>query len=543
MTCIARKCGRRADLATVNRISGGAGLAPELERRGIGHFVRARLVGRGIGRSVVPLHQTVTYQVSFDLFATDIGEHMAVDHDARAEHLPALFNHFLALGRIVDDVTVFERQIIFAQHSADALAPAASGLQVSDNFRFIHNSVMLNPATGRAEIKAVSQHVPPLTLDALLWTLETLNVLIIPDKFKGTLTAGKVAAALARGWRQRRPKDNLQLLPMTDGGDGFGETFGELLRAKARNVRALDAAGRNIPARWWFDPKTWTAIIESARVVGLATLPAGRFHPFELDTYGLGVMIRAAARAGAQRCIMGLGGSATNDGGFGMARALGWRFLDRMGREIEQWTGLTELERVRRPSRRQWFRELKVAVDVVNPLLGTRGASRVYGPQKGLKPTDFGQAERALRRLARVMRAETGVDCAKVAGAGAAGGLGFGFLAFLDGELISGFELFAQQTRFERRLHKFDLVITGEGAMDRSTLMGKGVGEIAKWCRKFKIPCLGVAGNLAENVKLKAAFKRVHWLTELTTLDQAKARSAFWLERLGSRLAADWPDL
>ena len=376
----------------------------------------------------------------------------------------------------------------------------------------------------------------------VLWTLETLNVLIIPDKFKGTLTAGKAAAALARGWRQRRPKDNLELLPMTDGGDGFGETFGQLLRAKARKVRAVDAAGRESQALWWFDSETNTAIIESAKVIGLATLPRRRFHLFELDTYGLGMVIGAAARAGARRCLVGLGGSATNDGGFGMARALGWEFLDQRGGKIKQWIGLAKLDRVSQPRRRHWFGQLQVAVDVANPLLGARGATRVYGPQKGLKPTDFEQAERALRRLSHVMQRETGVDCGRVAGAGAAGGLGFGFLAFLGAELVSGFALFARQTRLKPRLSKADLVITGEGALDRSTLMGKGVGEIAKWCRKFKIPCLGVAGQSVEDTKLRASFTRVYGLTDLTTLGEAKARPSFWLERMGKRLAGEWPD-
>ncbi len=377
----------------------------------------------------------------------------------------------------------------------------------------------------------------------VLWTLETLNVLIIPDKFKGTLTAGKAAAALARGWLQGRPKDNLELLPMTDGGDGFGETFGQLLKANARNARAVDAAGRKSRALWWFDPETNTAIIESAKVIGLATLPRRRFHPFELDTYGLGMVLGAAARAGARRCLVGLGGSATNDGGFGMARALGWEFLDQSGRKIKQWTGLAKLERVSQTRRRQWFRELQVAVDVANPLLGSRGASRVYGPQKGLKPIDFGQAERALRRLSHVMQRETGVDCGRVAGAGAAGGLGFGFLAFLGAELVSGFALFARQTRLESRLIKADLVITGEGALDRSTLMGKGVGEIARWCKKFKIPCLGVAGQFVDDTKLRAWFTRVFGLTDLATLSGAKARPSFWLEQVSKRLAGEWPDV
>ena len=158
-----------------------------------------------------------------------------------------------------------------------------------------------------------------------------LHVLIIPDKFKGTLTAAAAAEAIARGWRKARPHDSLDLLPMSDGGDGFGEVTSALLRARVQRVKTVDAAHRPCVARWWWEPRTRTAIIESAAVIGLAMLPPRRFHPFQLDTLGLGAVVRAAREKGGRRCLMGIGGSATNDGGFGLARALGWEFLDRSG--------------------------------------------------------------------------------------------------------------------------------------------------------------------------------------------------------------------
>ena len=167
-------------------------------------------------------------------------------------------------------------------------------------------------------------------------------------------------------------------------------------------------------------------------------LPPGRFHPFQLDTLGLGAVMRAAAERGARRCLMGIGGSATNDGGFGLARALGWEFLDREGEPIERWTGLDGLERIRVPQRRRWFSAVVVATDVRNTLLGPRGATRVYGPQKGLRPQDFALAERCLGRLARVVKQQFGRDFAREPGAGAAGGLGFGLQAFLGAELHRG---------------------------------------------------------------------------------------------------------
>ena len=370
----------------------------------------------------------------------------------------------------------------------------------------------------------------------------TLRVLIIPDKFKGTLTARAAAAAIARGWRGARPDDFLEVLPMSDGGDGFGEVTSALLQARSRRVKTVDAAHRSCAARWWWEPRTRTAIIESAAVIGLAMLPPKQFHPFQLDTFGLGTLARTAARKGATRCLIGIGGSATNDAGFGLARALGWRFLDSGGQTIEHWTGLHGLEHIRVPPRRRWFARCLVATDVANPLLGPRGATRVYGPQKGFRPQDFALAERCLGRLARVAARQFGRDIAREPGAGAAGGLGFGLMAFLGAELEPGFDLFARYAKLDRHLRAADLVVTGEGAVDRSTLMGKGVGQVAQWCRRSKVPCIALAGVVGANRGIQAIFTQVHALTDLTTVQQAKAQSAYWLERLAGRVARSAQD-
>ena len=363
-----------------------------------------------------------------------------------------------------------------------------------------------------------------------------LRVLIIPDKFKGTLAAPAAAEAIACGWRAARPRDAFDLVPMSDGGDGFGEVTSALLGAKGQRVKTVDAAHRPCVAQWWWEPRTKTAIIESAAVIGLAMLPPKRFHPFQLDTQGLGDVVRAAAGKGAKRCLVGIGGSATNDGGFGLARALGWQFLDRSGQPIECWTGLSRLIRIRAPERRRWFAQCLVATDVQNPLLGSRGATRVYGPQKGLRPSDFAVAERCLGRLARVVEQQLGRDFARVPGAGAAGGLGFGLQVFLGAELTPGFDLFARHAGVERRLRAVDLVITGEGAIDSSTLMGKGVGQIAQRCRQLKIPCIGLGGVVSITSRAKGAFTQTHGLTELTSVRQAKAQPVRWLERLAEQV-------
>lgn len=372
-----------------------------------------------------------------------------------------------------------------------------------------------------------------------------LRVLILPDKFKGTLTAMQAAAAVARGWRRARPRDRLDLLPMSDGGDGFGEILSDLIGATAQPLTSVDAAHRSCRVRWWWERRSRTAIVESAKVIGLAMLPPGRYHPFELDTFGLGKVLLAAVKRGCRRLIVGVGGSATNDGGFGLARALGWRFLDEHRHEIERWTDLRRLQLVVAPQGRRTISgsplrqtSVTVAVDVRNRLLGKHGCARVYGPQKGLRPEDWPLAEACLRRLALVVKRQCGTDFAAIPGAGAAGGLGFGLMAFAGAKVESGTELFARHARLAERLRNTDLVITGEGALDRSTLMGKGVGEVARQCQAREVPCIGLAGVIHDAPPLRKRFAQVHSLTPgLTTPDQARARAGYWLSRLAARVA------
>lgn len=368
-----------------------------------------------------------------------------------------------------------------------------------------------------------------------------MRVLIAPDKFKGTLTARQAAEAIARGWRKARPDDELTLLPISDGGDGFGAVMGELLQAKSQHMKTMDAAHQPIAASWWWQPKTRIAIIESANIIGLAMLPPGKFHPFQLDTFGLGAAIQAAQKKGAKRIILGIGGSATNDGGFGLARALGWKFFNCSGKELTQWIELAELHVVQppaKPLRKGW---ITVAVDVQNPLLGARGATRIYGPQKGIRPQDVAPAERCLRRLAQVMKQQFGLDFAKSPGAGAAGGLGFGLATFAGARFASGFELFAAQAKLSRRLTQADLLITGEGAMDRSSLMGKGAGQVAALGRARKLPVIGLAGVVRDRAAVGKILDMAQALVDLTTAEKAKQQAEFWLTELAFRTAQKLP--
>ncbi len=368
-----------------------------------------------------------------------------------------------------------------------------------------------------------------------------MRVLIIPDKFKGTLPADRVARAIATGWRRVRPRDHLELLPMSDGGDGFGSVIGGLLGAVTRTRSTFDAALRPCRARWWWVAQSQTAILETAQSNGLALLPRGQFHPFELDTSGIAELVRAATDSNAKTCVIGVGGSATNDGGFGLARALGWRFLDNAGKEIDRWTALEQLEELAPPPAGMLpdCRYI-VATDVSNPLLGPRGASRIYGPQKGLRPEDMELAERCLGRLAAVVRRSLRFDSRKP-GCGAAGGLGFGFQAFLNAERRLGFDVYAELARLEQRIAKADLVITGEGSVDCSSLMGKGVGQLLELCERHGCPVVALGGRIDLGRTRPRALLDARALLDIADEPTALAHPARLLAQLAAGIASHLP--
>jgi glycerate kinase len=364
-----------------------------------------------------------------------------------------------------------------------------------------------------------------------------MKVLVVPDKFKGTLRAEEAARAIEAGWREARPGDEVELLPMSDGGDGFGEIVGVLLGAQKQTAKSVNAAHESIEANWWWSKRTRTAVVESANVIGLAMLPPGRFHPFELDTLGLGQLLQTIGRehSGAE-LIIGIGGSATNDGGFGMARGLGYKFTDVAGYCLDRWVSVSELMTIEKPGEAVAFGKVTIACDVQNPLLGPNGASRIYGPQKGLREEDFAIAEKCLGRLAEVVKRDLGKDCSEEAGTGAAGGLGYGLRVFLDGKFEGGFDIFARLARLKEKIERADLVITAEGSIDAQTDMGKGTGAVAKLAREAGKRCVGLAGYLPQ--KENRAFDLALGMApELTTVEEAKREPAKWLRKL-SEVAA-----
>jgi glycerate kinase len=358
------------------------------------------------------------------------------------------------------------------------------------------------------------------------------------------LTAREAGQAIAEGWRAIRPNDQLEILPMSDGGDGFGEIIGGLIGAEPVEVETVDAAHRPHKAKFWFDSKTNTAVIEAAQVNGLALLPPGKFHPFDLDTFGLGQVYENALATGARKILFGIGGSSTNDGGFGFAQEIGWRFLDHLGRHICKWTELQVLTQIVAPKISARAQTI-VGVDVQNPLLGPNGATVIYGPQKGLQPEDIPKAEACLARMTEVpvlghSYSQT-FHIANTPGAGAAGGLGFGLMAFANATFRSGFEIFAESAGLQERLKTRDIVISGEGSIDAQSLMGKGVGNLAKFCQKAGVKFIGLAGSLSPDLIQRFPTEKnlSLWgiVPGLASLDESKAQPAKWLSALASEAA------
>ncbi len=371
-----------------------------------------------------------------------------------------------------------------------------------------------------------------------------LHVLVAPDKFKGTLSAQQAAGAIVNGWWTSRPQDDMQMLPISDGGEGFGELMASMIDATEQIAATVDAAHREVAARWWWHADSATAIIESAQVIGLAMLPHGRFHPFELDTRGLGMVIKAAVAAGARTILIGIGGSATNDGGFGMAANLGWQFLDDQERPIEKWPKLNKLARWIPPTDPIQGVDFIVGVDVENPLLGLNGCTRIYGPQKGLLIQQAAVAEAALEKLAAQAREQVGFDISVEAGCGAAGGLGFGLRVFLGASMESGFDIFSRQAKLDERIAAADLVLTGEGMIDRQSMMGKGTGRLAQRCKALGKRCIGFGGmveGVARSQTADRLFHSVHDLAPgLTSPLEARKNAALWLERLAGKVAGEY---
>ncbi len=326
-----------------------------------------------------------------------------------------------------------------------------------------------------------------------------MRVVIAPDSFKGSLSAQAAAEAMARGVRAVFPEAELRLVPIADGGEGTVDALVSATGGRIAETRVTGPLGEPVLARWGVLGDGATAVIEMAAASGLSLVPAERRDPRVTSTRGTGELIRAALDAGLHRLVIGIGGSATNDGGAGMARALGIRFLDAARRELpEGGAALVRLERIDLlgADPRLAGAEILVACDVDNPLTGPRGAAAVYGPQKGATPEMIAALDLALARFARVAAAATGREVSTVPGAGAAGGLGAGFLLFTAARLRPGVEIVLEATGFDALVQGAALVLTGEGRTDFQTAMGKAPVGVAEVARRHGVPVICLSGGL-----------------------------------------------
>jgi len=328
-----------------------------------------------------------------------------------------------------------------------------------------------------------------------------MRIVLAPQEFKGSLTAIAAAAAMATGAGRALTDAALDRVPVADGGPGTVAAVVAAAGGETRTVPCRDPLGRRVEASFGLIDGGGTAVIEMAAAAGLTLLQPDERDPLRAGTEGVGDLIRAALDTGATRLIVGLGGSATNDGGAGMARALGARLLDHAGRNLPPGgAALADLDRIDVSDMDRRLRNAEVvgATDVQNPLCGPNGASAVYGPQKGATPAQVDRLDAALRRYAEVVARDLGVDVLNAPGAGAAGGLGAGLIAFLHAALRSGFDLVAEATGLEQRIASADLVITGEGRLDAQSLFGKTTVGVARLSRGHGVPAVALCGSLDE---------------------------------------------
>lgn len=375
-----------------------------------------------------------------------------------------------------------------------------------------------------------------------------MHVVIAPDSFKESLTSPEVAAALERGWLRGAPGSTCRRAPLADGGEGTVQALVEATGGRLETREVTGPLGEPVSAAFGVlgGPGPLTAVVEVAAATGLGLVPADARDAGRATSYGTGELVAAALDLGARRIVLGLGGSASTDGGAGLARALGVRLLDAEGRELEPGgLGLAAVASVDLSDRHPGLEgcELVAACDVDNPLTGPRGAAAVFGPQKGAEPALVAELDAHLAGLAEVVaRAGLPGDPDR-AGAGAAGGIGFAVVALLGGSLRPGFEIVAEAVGLDALLEGADLVLTGEGCLDAQSLAGKTPVGVLRAARAHGVPVVAVGGSLGEGADelLDAGMTAVLSIAPgAVSLEQALADAEANLERVGRSLGALW---
>lgn len=371
-----------------------------------------------------------------------------------------------------------------------------------------------------------------------------MKIVVAPDSFKESLSAMEVAQAIEKGFRAVFPDAQIEKIPMADGGEGTVQSLVDATGGKIITKEVTGPLGEKVTAFFGVLGDGKTAVIEMAAASGLHLVPMEKRNPLLTTTRGTGELILAALDEGVDHLIIGIGGSATNDGGSGMAQALGARLLDKDRNEIAPGGGsldkLANIDISELDARLQNVK-IEVACDVDNPLIGQDGASHVFGPQKGATPEMVKQLDQNLAHYATILARDLGKDVAHIPGAGAAGGLGAGLLAFLDAELKSGIDIVIAATDLEEKIKDADLVITGEGKIDSQTIHGKTPIGVAKTAKKFNIPVIAICGSIADDADvvhdhgIDVLFSS---LMRITTLEEALESGASNVEKTARNIAA-----
>lgn len=373
-----------------------------------------------------------------------------------------------------------------------------------------------------------------------------MKIVLAPDSFKESLSALQVAESIERGFKQVLPNAEYVKVPMADGGEGTVQSLVDATGGRIIKKTVTGPLGEAAEAFFGILGNEKTAVIEMAAASGLHLVPATKRNPLLTTTRGTGELIAAALDYNVNHIIIGIGGSATNDGGAGMARALGTRFLNSDGQEIGEGGGaLSDLAAIdlSRLDSRLADVKIEVACDVDNPLIGPKGASTIYGPQKGATPVIVNQLDENLAHYAAIIEKDLGVKIADVPGAGAAGGLGGGLLAFMQAELSRGVDIVMEAAKLSDIIAGADLVITGEGKIDGQTIFGKTPIGVAKTAKKHGVPVIGIAGNVASDSDvvheygIDAIFSIV---PGAVSLQEAFLHADEFVERTARNIAAVW---
>ncbi|MEZ2583954.1 glycerate 2-kinase [Kluyvera intermedia] len=330
-----------------------------------------------------------------------------------------------------------------------------------------------------------------------------MKIVIAPDSYKESLSATEVAQAIEKGFREIFPEAQFVSVPVADGGEGTVEAMIAATQGRAVTSTVTGPLGDTVEAQWGISGDGSTAFIEMAAASGLALVPPELRNPLITTSYGTGELILQALESGVKKIIIGIGGSATNDGGAGMVQALGAKLGDANGADIGFGGGslmsLNYIDISGLDARLQNC-SIRVACDVTNPLTGEFGASCIFGPQKGASEAMIGELDRNLAHYAEVIKKSLRVDVKDVPGSGAAGGMGAALMAFLGAELLSGIEIVTQALNLEEHIHDCTLVVTGEGRLDSQSIHGKVPVGVASVAKKYHKPVIGIAGSLTRDV-------------------------------------------